>query len=48
MRTLHDRVATRARIAAYLASPHRIAFDEHGIFRPYREPDAWAVSVLRR
>src|SRR6266700_1248930 len=30
---LHDRVAARPRIAAYLASERRIAFNEHGIFR---------------
>jgi len=32
---LHDRVAARPRIAAYLASPRRIAFNEQGIFRRY-------------
>ncbi len=32
---LHDRVAERPRIAAYLASPRRIAFNEQGIFRHY-------------
>ena len=32
---LHDRVAARPRIAAYLASPRRIAFNEQGIFRHY-------------
>jgi glutathione S-transferase len=36
---LHDRVASRARIAAYLASKRRIAFNEHGIFRHYPELD---------
>ncbi|HZU88106.1 MAG TPA: glutathione S-transferase family protein, partial [Stellaceae bacterium] len=36
---LHDRVAARPRIAAYLASPRRIAFNEHGIFRHYPELD---------
>jgi len=36
---LHDRVAARERIAAYLASPRRIAFNESGIFRHYRELD---------
>jgi len=37
---LHDRVAARPRIAAYLNSPRRIAFNEHGIFRHYPELDA--------
>ncbi len=37
---LHDRVATRPRIAAYLASERRIAFNEQGIFRHYKELDA--------
>jgi glutathione S-transferase len=36
---LHDRVAARARIAAYLASPRRIAFNRSGIFRHYPELD---------
>jgi glutathione S-transferase len=37
---LHDRVAKRPRIAAYLASERRIAFNEEGIFRNYKELDA--------
>jgi glutathione S-transferase len=37
---LHDRVASRPRIAAYLASERRIAFNQHGIFRRYPELDA--------
>jgi glutathione S-transferase len=37
---LHDRVASRPRIAAYLASPRRIPFNEQGIFRHYPELDA--------
>jgi len=37
---LHDRVASRPRVAAYLASPRRIAFNQHGIFRRYPELDA--------
>jgi glutathione S-transferase len=37
---LHDRVAARPRIAAYLASPRRVPFSEAGIFRHYRELDA--------
>jgi glutathione S-transferase len=36
---LHDRVATLPRVAAYLASPRRIAFNEQGIFRHYPELD---------
>jgi glutathione S-transferase len=36
---LHDRVAARPRIAAYLGSPRRIAFNEQGIFRHYPELD---------
>lgn len=37
---LHDRVAARPRIAAYLRSLRRIGFNEMGIFRRYRELDA--------
>lgn len=37
---LHDRVAARPNIKAYLASDRRIAFNESGIFRHYRELDA--------
>jgi glutathione S-transferase len=36
---LHDRVAGRPRIAAYLASERRIAFNQSGIFRHYPELD---------
>jgi glutathione S-transferase len=36
---LHDRVAARPRIALYLASERRIAFNQHGIFRHYPELD---------
>jgi glutathione S-transferase len=36
---LHDRVASRPRIAAYLASKRRIPFNEMGIFRHYKELD---------
>jgi glutathione S-transferase len=36
---LHDRVAGRPRIAAYLESPRRIPFNEEGIFRRYDELD---------
>ena len=37
---LHDGVGERPRIAAYLASPRRIPFNEEGIFRHYPELDA--------
>lgn len=37
---LHERVQERARIAAYLASPRRLAFNNEGIFRHYPELDA--------
>ena len=37
---LHDRVAGRSRIAAYLESPRRIAFNRDGIFRHYKQLDA--------
>ena len=36
---LAEQVARRPRIAAYLASPRRIAFNEQGIFRHYPELD---------
>jgi glutathione S-transferase len=36
---LHDRIGKRPNIAAYLASPRRIAFNEDGIFRHYPELD---------
>ena len=36
---LHDRVASRPNIKAYLKSDRRIAFNEDGIFRHYRELD---------
>jgi glutathione S-transferase len=35
--TLHDRVMARPRVAAYLASPRRLPFNEQGIFRHYPE-----------
>lgn len=37
---VHDRVAARPHIAAYLASDRRIAFNQDGIFRHYQELDA--------
>ncbi|WP_130619241.1 glutathione S-transferase [Dyella amyloliquefaciens] len=39
LRALSERVAERPRIAAYLASPRRLAFNEDGIFRHYPELD---------
>ena len=36
---LHDRVGTLAPVAAYLASPRRIPFNEDGVFRRYPELD---------
>ena len=36
---LHDRVSARPRIAAYLASPRRLPFNQQGIFRYYPELD---------
>jgi glutathione S-transferase len=40
--SLHDRIAARPRIAAYLASERRIAFNQYGIFRRYPELDGEA------
>jgi glutathione S-transferase len=37
--TLHERIADRQRIGAYLASPRRLPYDQVGIFRHYRELD---------
>jgi glutathione S-transferase len=37
---LHDRVARRPRIAAYLASERRIPFSQWGIYRYFKELDA--------
>lgn len=37
---LHDRVAARPNIEAYLASKRRISFNEDGIFRHYKALDA--------
>jgi glutathione S-transferase len=37
---VHERVAGRPRLSAYLASQRRIAFNQQGIFRHYRELDA--------
>jgi glutathione S-transferase len=37
---LCDRVTERPRIATYLASPRRLPFNEHGVFRHYPELDS--------
>lgn len=37
--SLRDRVATRPRLAAYLASERRLPFNQHGLFRHYPELD---------
>jgi glutathione S-transferase len=37
---LHDRVAARPNIAAYLVSPRHMAFNDRGVFRYYPELDA--------
>ena len=37
---LHDRIAVRPNIAAYLASKRRIPFNQYGIFRYYPELEA--------
>ena len=37
---LHDRVAQRPRIAAYLASERRIPFSQWGIYRYFKELDS--------
>lgn len=39
LRALAERIAERPNIAAYLASPRRIPFNEEGIFRHYTELD---------
>jgi glutathione S-transferase len=38
--SVHDLVAARPQIAAYLASERRIPFNQHGIFRHYPELDS--------
>jgi len=37
---LRDHISARPRIAAYLASPRRIPFNQEGIFRHYPELDS--------
>ncbi|HET7754501.1 MAG TPA: glutathione S-transferase [Anaeromyxobacteraceae bacterium] len=38
---IHDAVAARPRVSAYLASDERLPFNEQGIFRHYPELDRW-------
>jgi glutathione S-transferase len=45
---LHDAVAARPGIAAYLASEERLPFNEHGIFRHYPELDEWPPKRTRK
>jgi len=45
---LHERVAARPRIAAYLASERRLPFNQQGIFRHYPELDAPAPRTRAR
>lgn len=45
---VHDRVAARPRLAAYLASPRRIPFNTMGIFRHYPELDETARRGEKR
>src|SRR3989454_6443841 len=45
---LHDRVAERPRIAAYLKSERRLPFNQQGIFRRYSELDAPGPGRVRR
>lgn len=39
LRAVHAVVAARPRVAAYLSSPRRLAFNESGLFRQYPELD---------
>jgi glutathione S-transferase len=39
LQALQEQVRTRPRIAAYLGSPRRMAFNPHGLFRHYPELD---------
>jgi glutathione S-transferase len=45
---LHDRIAERPRIAAYLVSDRRLPFSNEGIFRRYPELDAPARRSSQR
>jgi glutathione S-transferase len=48
LRAIAARVAERPRIAVYLASPRRLAFNEDGIFRRYPELDRPPAKASRR
>jgi glutathione S-transferase len=48
LRALADRVWRRPKIAAYLASPRRLPFNEDGIFRHYEALDAPAKGARKR
>ena len=43
---LHNRVAVRPRLAAYLASERRLPFNQEGIFRHYPELDDGSRKVV--
>lgn len=45
---LHDRVLQHPNVAAYLASERRIAFNNDGIFRQYRELDSQVDDASNR
>jgi glutathione S-transferase len=45
---VHDAVAARPRVRAYLASGRRVPFNEHGIFRRYPELDLGANTPRRK
>jgi len=47
LRAVTDAVRQRARIAAYLASPRRLAFNRDGVFRHYPELEADAPAKRR-
>ena len=40
LHALRDEVAKRPKLTAYLSSPRRVPFNEHGLFRHYPELDA--------
>jgi glutathione S-transferase len=45
---LAERIAARPNIAAYLRSPRRLAFNEHGLFRHYPELDEQTARKTKR
>jgi len=46
--TLSDRVASRPRLSAYLASDRRLPFNQQGIFRHYPELDLGAPDAVAK